>query len=121
MSGWIKVHRDIVEHWIWQDEKYFRWWMTILLSVNHETKTFPVNHELYTCNPGESFRSIEAWAGKFGCAKKTVFKFFELLKKDGMIKTKTVGSGNRRKHLLTVMNWQKYQQMETEKDTESNP
>lgn len=121
MSGWIKIHRDIVEHWIWQDEKYFRWWMTILLSVNHETKTFPVNHELYTCNPGESFRSIIQWAELFHCSKPTVIKFFLLLKKDGMIETKTVGSGNRRKHLLTVMNWRKYQQVETQNFTETKP
>ena len=121
MKGWIKIHREITEHWIWQDEKYFRWWITILLSVNYEVKTFPVNNELYACNPGESFRSIEQWAALFGCSKKTVLRFFGLLKNERMINTKTVGKGNRRKHLLTVRNWQKYQQKETENDTEIKP
>lgn len=121
MAGWIKIDRSILNHWIWQDEKYYRWWMTILLLVNYEAKKFPVNGEIFICNPGESFRSIEEWGHLFGCAKKTVFKFFDLLKNDEMITTKTVGSGNRRKHLLTVVNWQKYQQTETEKDTERKP
>jgi uncharacterized protein (UPF0335 family) len=44
-----------------------------------------------------------------------------MLEKDGMIKTKTVGKGNRRKHLLTVLNWENYQQVETENFTENKP
>src|SRR5690554_3960329 len=103
MNGWIKIQRNILNHWIWQDEKYFRWWMTILLNVNHKAKKFPVNSELYVCNPGESFRSIEEWRQLFKCSKPTVHKFFKLLENDKMITTKTVGKGNRRKHLLTVV------------------
>lgn len=121
MPGWIKIERDIQNHWIWQDEKYFRWWMTILLNVNHEAKKFPVNTEIFTCKPGESFRSIDDWSKLFRCSKPTVFKFFALLKNDGMIQTKIVGRGNRRKHLLTVVNWQKYQQTETRNFTENKP
>jgi hypothetical protein len=121
MPGWIKIERDIQNHWIWQDEKYFRWWMTILLNVNHEAKKFPVNTEIFTCNPGESFRSINDWSKLFRCSKPTVFKFFALLKNDGMLQTKVVGRGNRRKHLLTVVNWQKYQQAETQNFTENKP
>lgn len=121
MPGWIKIERDIQNHWIWQDEKYFRWWMTILLNVNHEAKKFPVNNEIFTCNPGESFRSFNDWSKLFRCSKPTVFKFFDLLKNDGMIQTKVVGRGNRRKHLLTVVNWQKYQQAETRNFTENKP
>lgn len=121
MTGWIKIHRDIREHWVWQDATYFKWWATILLSVNHEDKKFPVGTELMTCKAGESFRSIDHWTDLFSCSKKTTIRFFRLLEKDGMIKTKTVGSGNRRKHLLTVVNWKEYQQTETEESTERVP
>ncbi len=37
-----------------------------------------------------------------------------MLEDDQMISTETIGSGNRRKHLLTVVNWDKYQKKETE-------
>lgn len=121
MPGWIKIERDIQEHWIWQDEKYFRWWMTILLTVNYEAKKFPVNGEIFICNPGESFRSIDGWRKLFGCSKPTVLKFFKMLESDKMITTKTVGKGNRRKHLLSVVNWSKYQHAETENFTENKP
>lgn len=38
-----------------------------------------------------------------------------------MIQTEIMGRGNRRKHLLTVVNWVKYQQMETGNFTETVP
>lgn len=120
-KGWIRLHRSLQEHWIWRDKNYARWWLTILLNVNHDQTKFPVGDQIYTCNPGESYRSIEEWRRLYGCSKKTVVKFFILLKNDGMIETKILGKGNRRKHLLTVINWDKYQQSETENYLERKP
>ncbi len=110
-----------MDHWIWQNDRHFKWWMTILFCVNHETKRFPVGEEVFTCHAGQSFRSIEQWSGLFGCSKKTTESFFEMLKKDQMITRETVGKGNRRKHLLSVVNWEKYQQVETENSLERKP
>lgn len=121
MKGWISLYRTIQNHWIWQDDQYLRWWLTILLNVNHEPKKFPVNGELFVCQPGQSFMSIQQWTDLFHCSKKTTIKFFELLKKDIMIQTEIVGKGNRRKHLLSVVNWAKYQGKETGKYTETVP
>ena len=104
MEGYVAIHRDLQKHWIWQDSNYLKWWLTILMNVNHAPTRFPVNNELITCNPGESFRSIEGWTMLFGCSKKTTIKFFSLLESDNMIKRKILGSGNRRKHLLSVVN-----------------
>lgn len=91
------------------------------MNVNHEEKKYPVGTQIYTCKPGQSFRSIEKWTAIFHCSKKTTIKFFEMLKKDDMIMTETIGRGNRRKHLLTVCNWEKYQFKETENSTEIVP
>jgi hypothetical protein len=114
MKGWVSLHRNIQEHWIWGDPKYLKWWITILMNVNHEEKTFLVGLETFTCNPGQSFRSIDQWTSQFSCSKKTTIKFFKMLQKEEMIECKNVGKGNRRKHLLTVVNWGKYQSAETE-------
>ncbi len=38
-----------------------------------------------------------------------------------MVTRKTIGKGNRRKHLLTVVNWEKYQRNGTEKAPETAP
>ena len=112
MEGYISIYRDLQKHWIWQDVNHLKWWLTILMNVNHASTKFPVNNELITCNPGESFRSIEGWTMLFGCSKKTTIKFFLLLESDNMIERKILGSGNRRKHLISVLNWLKYQRKE---------
>jgi hypothetical protein len=121
MPGWVKLYRDITSHWIWHNEKYLKWWLTIILNVNHEAKKFPVGMELYICNPGQSFRSIKEWTDMFSCSKPTTIKFFGMLKNDSMIQTEIIGKGNQRKHLLTVINWDKYQQTETENFTRKKP
>ncbi len=120
-KGWIKVHREIIDHWIFQDERYFRRWLIILLNVNHTEVKFPVGDEVIICRPGESFISIDHWATLFKCSKPSVGKFFKLLENEGMLQRKIVGKGNRRKHLITVMNWAKYQGDETRIYPERKP
>ena len=121
MTGWVSIYREIQGHWIWQDDRHLKWWLTILLNVSHTESRFPVGTVIHECNPGQSFRSIEQWTAMFSCSKKTTVKFFELLEKEGMIKREILGKGNRRKHLLTVQNWDKYQNKETQKRTETVP
>ena len=120
-NGYIKLYRSIQDHWIWQDIKYLYWWETILLNVNYEPKQFVVNGELFDSKPGESFQSVESWSKLFSCSKTTTYKFFKLLERNGMIDTRTVGKGKRRKHLLTVTNWQKYQQTKNDNYTINDP
>jgi len=121
MQGWIKLNRSITEHWIWTNEKYLKYWLIILLKVNHEAKKFTVGAALHTCYPGQSYRSIQHWTNLFGCSKKTTVKLFDLLEKEDMIYTEILGKGNQRKHLLTVTNWDKYQGVETEKLLSKKP
>lgn len=119
MTGWIRLYRDIQKHWIWENDRYLRWWIVILLNVNHKPSTFPVSFELHTCNPGQSFMSLERWSELFGCSKVTTLKFFSMLESDQMISREILGNGNRRKHLLTVQNWEIYQGNATENCTET--
>ena len=105
MDGWIIIHRKLQNHWVWDNERYLKWWLTILLNVNHEEVEFNSFGEVYTCKQGESFRSIEQWTLLFKRSKPTTVRFFKLLEDDGMIECKTIGTGNRRKNLLTVKSW----------------
>ncbi|NLX28742.1 MAG: hypothetical protein GXY59_07205 [Bacteroidales bacterium] len=119
MNGWVKLHRSTQDHWIWQDNRYFKWWVTILLNVNHQANKFPVGNEVHTCNPGQSFRTLEQWAQLFGTNKKGTVNFMNLLENDAMITREILGKGNRRKTLLSVVNWEKYQRIGTESGTGS--
>jgi hypothetical protein len=124
MEGWIKLHKKILDHWIFSDAKHLKWWLIILMKVNFRPLKFTVGFDVFECREGQSFRSIEGWSELFGTSKKTTIAYFLMLQKDGMIYREIIGKGNRRKHLLTVVKWSTYQiletEVETEKDTEND-
>lgn len=108
-NGWICLHRQIMEHWIWTDPVKLKWWMDVLLSVNHEDTKVNVGMQIYDCKAGQSIRSLGSWAKSFGCSKDTVRNFFRLLESDKMIRRETIGKSTRSTTRLTVCNYGRYQ------------
>jgi hypothetical protein len=92
MEGWIKLHRKIIEHWIFSNPHYFRAWVIMLFTVNYEPKKVLISGHLIDCDRGQSLLSLESWVDLFGVSKKNgawtfqkVRTFFDLLEQDGMI------------------------------------
>ena len=107
MEGWIKIHRQIQKHWIWDNPEYLKAWIAILLSVNHDGKKVLIHGELFDCGRGESLISLSNWAKTFGrkWTIQRVSTFFTLLENDSMIVTKGCHKTTR----LTVCNYDSYQ------------
>jgi len=113
MEGWIKIYRQIKEHWIWDNPLYLKAWLTILITVNHEDKKILIEKELIDCGRGQSLLSLSGWAKLFGkgWTIQKVRTFFDLLRSDTMIITE----GLRKTTRLTVCNYDIYQnQQQTE-------
>ncbi|HAB7107249.1 TPA_asm: DnaD domain protein [Listeria monocytogenes] len=84
-SGWIKIYRSLQEHWIWENEKYLKWWLDLLLLANHQDRDILINGELITIKRGQKHTS-ELWlSNRWNTDRKQVRKFLELLKKNDMI------------------------------------
>jgi len=105
MTGWISIYRDIREHWIWQDPVKFKWWMDILLSVNHTSSKVNIGMQLFECQRGQSIMSLQSWADRWSITKDSTRNFFVLLERDGMIKTENLKKTTR----ITVCNYETYQ------------
>lgn len=107
MAGWILLHRQIRNHWIFKRADYLKAWLTILLTVNYEDKTVLVDGELMPCKRGQSLNSLLTWAKEFGkgWTVQRVRTFFNLLKNDSMITLE----GLRKTTRLTVCNYDDYQ------------
>ena len=106
-NGWIKLHREIQNHWIYDDAEKFKAWIDILLEVNHSEVKTPIKNELFTCYRGESLKSLGTWAYIFGknWNKSKVRRFFDLLQNDSMIVLKS----ERKTTRLKVCNYDLYQ------------
>lgn len=108
-SGWIKLYRSIKNHWLWDNPNYLKWWIAILIEVNHTGQKFALGYKLIDVNQGQSCKSLRQWSDLFGCNVKTAMKFFDLLEEDKMIRRKTVGKGKQSTTLVSVEKYAQYQ------------
>ena len=104
-SGWISIYRSIRKHWIWQDPIKLKWWIDILIEVNHSGQKVNIGYDLFDCNRGQSVKSLQTWAKEWSVSKDTVRNFFSLLKKDNMINTENLKKTTR----ITILNYDTYQ------------
>jgi hypothetical protein len=108
MSGWIKLHRSIKEHWLYTENRVFskfEAWNDILLSVNFSDAKQVIKGKIYNIKRGESTMSLDTWAKRWNWDKSKVRRFLTLLQSDGMI---VLVSDNITTH-LTVCNYASYQ------------
>ncbi len=105
MEGWIKLHRQITEHWIWKDPVKFQWWIDMLLMANHADAKVNIGYELFECKRGQSILSLKSWGERWGVSKDTVRNFFVLLSKDNMIISENLQKSTR----ITICNYDTYQ------------
>lgn len=96
-GGWIKLYRSIRSNWIWANgnERYAKWWMDLIMMVNHEPRKVLVNGNLITIGVGQRLTSIKKLSETWGTTRRTVDRFLSLLEEDNMIevqKTKTKGT-----------------------------
>ena len=113
-KGWIKLHRDILNHWVLSDPILLKVWIFLLLKVNHEERTILVNGKTVVISQGQTWTSIRKLSVALEIGINTVKRKLAILQKNEMIfvdSQKGVGT------LITVRNYALYQGFETPKKT----
>ena len=105
MAGWIKIHRDISKHWIFQDAEKFKWWIDLLIMASHEDNKLLVGDTLIDIKRGQLVASLSFLGSRWRVSKRTVMKFLELLESDQMCNRCT----HRKVTILTICNYESYQ------------
>jgi hypothetical protein len=111
MSGWIKLHRDIRNHWLMSNAEHFRAWCIMLMEVNFRPSSADVGGSVYHLEAGQSANSHDTWARIFGPKwnRYKVRRLFDKLEKCGQI----AQQGDRKTTILTIVNWETYQNERT--------
>lgn len=115
MSGWIKLNREINNHWVFQNSDYFKWWVDILLEANYAPAKIVIKGKIYECNRGEKLYSLDTWAKRWKTNKSKVRRFFDLLQKENMIELKNETQTTR----LKVCKYDDYQETESGSETQT--
>lgn len=106
MAGWIKISREIANHWLWQDAERLKWWLDLLFLAAWEDKQVLHDSHLFVLRRGQIIASISFLSERWGKSRPTIIKFLRLLEGEDMIKRSTV---YRQTSILTICNYERYQ------------
>ncbi|KAA6455265.1 Replication protein O [Bacillus atrophaeus] len=116
MIGWIKLHRSVQDHWIYQEKRKFskyEAWLDLLMMASHKDNKFVLGNELYEVKRGQFISSIRKLGERWSWSNTKVTQFLDLLRKDEMIDFKK----DTKKTLITIVNYGVYHDSEEEKKT----
>ncbi len=110
-EGWIKLHRPIQDHWLWEDKPFSKGqaWIDLLILANHADNKFLLGNELILVERGSFITSEYKLSERWGWPKSKVRRFLELLEKDGMIEKKS----NQKRTTINIENYSVYQEART--------
>lgn len=110
-KGYIKIHRQIQDCWIWNTGKFDKRsaWIDLLMSANHREVKMLYDGKLQEIQRGQFITSIKSLAERWEWSKSTVFEFLNILAMDGMLNKES----DSKRTLITITNYDKYQIAET--------
>lgn len=115
-GGWIKLHRDIKHHWVFQRDDYLKAWLFLILRANHkDNKTLfsDVLPEIVEVKRGDVVSSLQKLGYELKWSPSKVRRFLKKLQKDNMI---TIHNEKRWTH-LSINNYDTYQDVRHGDDT----
>ena len=111
MAGWIKIYRELADHWLAQHPEKLGWWVLLLLKVAHEDKKVLVGNQLVELKRGQIIASLTFLAELWQTSKRTAERFVELLEKEQML-SRCV---SRKVSVITICNYDSYQEKKRSK------
>ena len=106
MAGWIKISREIEDHWLWKDAERMKWWIDMLFLASWEDKKVIEDTHLITIKKGQFIASVAFLCKRWGKSNKTIIKYLKLLEEDEMICREVL---HRQTPIITICNYDKYQ------------
>jgi len=101
MSGWIKLHRSLIDWQYWDDHNTTRLLIFLLVIVNHEQKKWLG----IIIEPGQIVTSFEKLSFKTGMSISQIRRSIKLLENDNQITRKTTNKFQ----LITLVKWDELQ------------
>lgn len=120
-KGWVSVNRSITDHWIWSEEfSKGQAWIDLILLANHKDADILIKGQKLTVERGQLAWSELSLSKRWKWSRNKVRRFFDMLKKEGMILQKT----GHLTSVITICNYSSFQDSEkkaeqqTEQQTE---
>lgn len=115
--GYIKIYRDLWDHWVWRDKPYSmgQAWIDLIMMANHEDKKLLFDGQMITIKRGSVVTSERKLAERWGWSRSKVHRFLNLFESEKMV---CVNRTNKRT-TISIVNYNNYQDSRaTERTTE---
>ncbi|MTI49444.1 MAG: DNA replication protein DnaD [Firmicutes bacterium] len=107
-KGWISLHREIQDHWLYKEKRKFskyEAWIDLLLMANHTDKKVLIGNELILVKRGQLITSELKLMKKWDWSKTKLRSFLDLLEKDGM----AIKESDSKKTTITIVKYNDWQ------------
>lgn len=104
-SGWIKLHRQLLDHPLAKKPHYAWLWTTLLLMANHGAKEFIWNKKVQVCEAGQILTGRTALALQTGISASTIEDILNFLETQQQIRQQKTTKFR----LITIVKWKDYQ------------
>ena len=106
-TGWVKTHRDIRNHWLWEDKPFTKGqaWIDLIMMANHEERDILLGSEVLKVKRGNIITSTVKLSNMWGWSRKKVSNFLDRLEMEQMI----VHIKHTKRTALEIVNYEKYQ------------
>jgi len=117
-GGWVKVYRQLRDHWLWKRER-FTWgqaWIDLLLRAAHKDRKVRQGNQLVTEKRGQVLVSQRQLVSQWGWARNTIAHFLRVLNSDEMLSHEVSHGPEGGYTLITILNYERYQGSDEEGD-----
>lgn len=109
MGNWIKINREITNHWLWEDAERLKWWFDLLFMASWDDHKVMHDSHLFVLHKGELIASVSFLVERWDKSKPTIIRFLTLLQQEGMISRRTL---YRQTPIITICNYERYQEQD---------
>lgn len=106
-QGWIKLHRQILEHPRHSDPYWLSVWIHLLLNATHKPIKALHGGKIIELKPGQLVTGRARFSRESGVSEQVIRRVFNQLQDDGQINQETTNTSS----LITILNWEEYQEI----------
>lgn len=107
-KGYVSLHREVMDHWLWEDKPFARGqaWIDLIMLASWKDEPFQSSkRQLVNAERGKIYKSIKMLSDRWGWSWDKTRAFLKLLEQDGMIQIETGTNGA----TITLVNYGKFQ------------
>lgn len=116
LSGWIKLHRALSDHWLASNPDSLSVWVHMLMLANHAETKRQINGSVVTVLAGQIITSRRSLSEKAGVQESKVERILKRLESEHQITQR----GLSKFRVISIVNWLEYQSIEQQSEQQVN-